>query len=36
MDLGELDQPRAVTEAAAEFCRGPDRQAGLADPARPG
>jgi hypothetical protein len=33
--LGELNQPSAAAEAAAEICRGPDGQARLADPARP-
>jgi len=35
LNLSELDQPGAVREAASEVGRHPDRQAGLADPARP-
>src|SRR5262249_58728554 len=34
-DLGELDQPAAVAETAGEVGRNPDRQARLADSARP-
>src|SRR5262249_44302229 len=33
--LGQFHQPAAAAETAAEFGGGPDRQAGLADPARP-
>jgi len=33
--LGQLDQPAAVAEAAAEIGGRPDGQPGLADPARP-
>ena len=35
LDFGELDQPSAAAEAACEIGRDPDRQARLADPARP-
>src|SRR6266516_3972285 len=34
-NLSELDQPSAAAEAASEICRDPDRQARLADSARP-
>src|SRR5262249_61386880 len=34
-DFGELHQPPAAAEPAAEFGGGPDRQAGLAAPAGP-
>lgn len=34
-DFSELNQRSAVTETASEVCRDPDRQACLADPARP-
>jgi hypothetical protein len=35
LDFSQLDQPRAVTEAAAQVRRDPDRKAGFADAARP-